>query len=41
MKSIYIFDTDEYKDVKSESEGNSEEYESDSCCTDSEEDIDQ
>ena len=37
MKSIYIFDTDEYKDVKSESEGNSEEYESDSDCTDSEE----
>jgi hypothetical protein len=38
MKSIYIFDTDEYKDIKSESEGNSEEYESDSDCINSDED---
>jgi len=40
MKPIYMFDTDEYEDVKSESESeeNSEEYESDSDCTDSEED---
>ena len=40
MKPIYMFETDEYEDVESESvsEENSEEYESDSDCTDSEED---
>jgi len=38
MKPIYMFDTDEYEDVKSISEENIEEYESDSDCTDSEED---
>jgi len=40
IKPIYMFDTDEYENVESESvsEENSEEYESDSDCTDSEED---
>lgn len=40
MKPIYMFDSDEYENVESESvsEENSEEYESDSDCTDSEED---
>jgi len=39
MKPIYMFETDEYENIESESvsEENSEEYESDSDCTDSEE----